>query len=114
MKHISIVIAMALALASCGYTARDGEAIGQAKKTTHATPVFCPNYVAFDLSLGVLRSGVGSMSTQDMWFTVGPGVDLSILSRAVSAGAIVEVTYDTRRVAICTEMHILRSIKIVE
>src|SRR5437660_11365648 len=60
----------------CGFTTmygRDGEVIGQAKRLTVITPFwssFCQSYYELDLSLGVLQNGVGSISKQDMIFTV--------------------------------------------
>lgn len=96
----------------CGLTtmyARDGEMIGQAKKLTYVTPLWssiCPSYYAFDVSLGVLQNGVGSMSTQDVVFTVQDINDLPEMKKAVERGAIVKVRYDTRRLAVCTENHL--------
>jgi len=107
------IVGVALLLAGCGNSAQDGEIIGQAKKVTHRTPLICPNYVAFDLSLGVMKGGTGSMSTQDMWFTVAHESDIEALTKAVQAGAIVRVKYDTRRIAICTEAEILTAVEIV-
>lgn len=93
----------------CGFTtmyARDGELIGQAKKLTMVTPFWssiCPAYYALDVSLGVLQNGVGSISPQDVEFTVQDVVDLRAMTDAVARGAIVKVRYDTRRLAACTE-----------
>lgn len=71
--------------------------------------------MAFDLSLGVMRAGSGSMSTQDIWFTIAGSatIDLNLLKKAVETAAIVRVHYDNRRYAICTEDHILTSFEIV-
>lgn len=71
--------------------------------------------MAFDLSLGVMRAGSGSMSTQDIWFTIAGSatIDLNLLKKAVETAAIVRVHYDNRRFAICTEDHILTSFEIV-
>jgi len=93
-----------------------GEAIGQAKKVSNATPVLCPDYTYFDMSMGVLRNGVGSMSTQDMEFTIrsaDPNL-IALLKDAANSGKIVKVTYNTRRAAVCTEDYILTGAEIVK
>jgi hypothetical protein len=112
MKKL-LLIATALMLSACGYTQREGEMIGQAKKVSNVTPLICEDYFAFDLSLGVMRNGSGSMSTADIWFTV-KGADVAVLKKAVEAGSIVKVKYDRRRVAICTEDYLLTSVEVVQ
>ena len=103
-----------LLLSGCGYSAKDGEAIGQAKKLTAVTPLICEGYVAFDMSLGILKGGSGSMSTQDIWLTVKDGVNLMILKKAVENASIVHIRYDTRRVPFCTEKFILNGVDLVQ
>lgn len=105
---------VALLLAGCGDSAHDGDLIGQAKKVTNVTPLICRDYIAFDVSLGVMKGGSGSMSSQDMWFTVRNQSDVATLEKAVAQAAIVHVKYDTRRFAICTEDYILTSIEIIQ
>ena len=92
-----------LLLSSCGYVARDSEMIGQIKKIANVTPLFCPDRVDVDLSLGVLRNGVGSMSTEDVWATVYKQNVIDTLKMANSQGAIVKVVYNVRRFIICGE-----------
>jgi hypothetical protein len=107
-------LALALLLGGClGYSQADGEAIGQAKKVTKATPIICPDYYMLDVSLGITRNGVGSMSTEDMWFTVANVADLQKMKDAVESGAIVKVRYDTVRMPICVEDHIVTAFEIV-
>lgn len=87
----------------------DGELIGQAKKLTLVTPLWssvCPIYYALDVSMGVLQGGTGSMSSQDVWFTVKDTADLQMMREAVAAARIVKVRYDERRLAACTETHL--------
>jgi hypothetical protein len=96
----------------CGFTTmygRDGEVIGQAKRLTMVTPFwssFCQPYYELDLSLGVLQNGVGSISKQDMIFTVLNTEDLPKMKAAVEAGSIIKVKYDTRRLAACTATYL--------
>jgi hypothetical protein len=101
-------------LASCGNSAVDGELIGQAKKLTRVTPLVCGDYYAFDVSLGVLRNGTGSMSTQDLWFTVTDIDDVQRLRDAADKGLLVKVRFVTRRFAICTEDHIMTAFEVVQ
>ena len=104
---------LAAALTSCGYSGIDGEGIGQAKKVTRVTNLFCEDYDAFDMSLGVMQNGTGSVSTQDIWFTVPDRTLIPKLRDLVARGVVVKVTYDTRRVPFCTEHLILRSVEAV-
>lgn len=97
-------------LSSCGNSSVDGEAIGQSKKVTYVTPVFCPDYYAFDMSLGVIQNGSGSVSTQDFWYTVYDPIIIAKLKNAVKIGAIVKIKYTARRFAVCTEDYILTGI----
>lgn len=53
MKRVLMLLTV-LCLSSCGYNSVNNEAIGQPKKIIRATPVFCPDYNAVDLSLGVM------------------------------------------------------------
>ena len=103
---------LCLGLAACGNSAVDGDLTGQAKKVTHVTPLFCPGYVAFDVSLGVMQNGTGSMSTQDVWFTVSDSIDVDKLKSAVADAMIVRVHFDTRRLPFCTENYIMRGFEL--
>ena len=100
----------AVLLSGCGNSSVNGTLVGQVKKVSTATPMFCSGYREVDISLGVMRNGTGSMSTQDMWLTIGDHVDnatIAMLEGAAISGAIVDVTYDTRRAAFCTNDYIL-------
>lgn len=104
-----MLLVLTLCVAGCGYSSRENELTGQAKKAVHNTPVLCPDYTVVDISLGVMRGGVGSMSTQDVWVVV-PSREtaaLAVLKKAVDEGGIVKVKYDELRVAICTEDYIV-------
>jgi len=88
--------------AGCGRSAVDNELIGQVKKVTKQTPLVCDDWKAVDISLGVLRNGVGSMSTQDVWATVTDDAQYATLRAAAETGELVKITYDYWRVAFCT------------
>jgi hypothetical protein len=114
MKKFFLVLPLALLLSGClGYSQKDGEAVGQAKKVSSATPLICPDYFVLDISLGVMRNGVGSMSQQDMLFTVQDAGDLQKMKDAVANGSLVRVKYDTVRFPICVEDHVVTGFEIV-
>ena len=103
-------------LCGCGYTSRGNEAIGQPKKISHDTPIFCSDYDSVDISLGVMRGGVGSMSTQDMWLAFAPHNDQKnedLLVKAIHDGKLVKFTYDYRRLSICQEAPQITGVEIV-
>jgi hypothetical protein len=107
------IISMGLLfLTGClGYSSKDNEVIGQIKKVTNKTPIVCPNYVAIDLSLGVIRNGNGSMSHEDQWF-YAPDYFLKQLKEFSEKGAIVKITYDVARFTLCTPDLWLKDIEI--
>ena len=111
MKKLAIVL-LAASLTACGYTSRENEAVGQIKKVMLNTPIICPDFYDIDLSLGVMRNGTGSMSTQDMWIVVSKS-DLSTLKKANEEGGVVKITYDTQRVSFCTDGKIASKVEIV-
>lgn len=100
---IATLLVLAFAMTSCGYTARNGELIGQVKKITNVTPIFCPDRVDVDISLGVIRNGVGSMSSEDVWATIKDSQVITALRAANESGAIVKVVYDVHRFIFCQE-----------
>lgn len=99
---------------ACGYTSVDNELTGQAKKVVHNTPLICGDYATVDMSLGVMRNGVGSMSTQDVWLTVTNPDDIKKLEDAAARGAIVTLKYKVRRATVCIEDHVVESVVSVE
>ncbi len=97
--------------------ALDGELIGQAKKIRLATPLWssiCPTYYSLNVSVGVIQNGTGSMSTQDVWLTVRDTADLPAMQKAVEAGAIVKVKFDTRRLAACTDDYYVTAFQLTD
>ena len=112
MKKLLIVLSVLL-LTACGYSSRENEAVGQIKKVMFNTPIVCPDFYDVDLSLGVMRNGTGSMSTQDMWIVVNKS-DLAVLKQANEDGSVVKITYDTQRLAICTNGKIASKVEVVK
>ncbi len=116
MKRILALATAVLLLSGCGYVGREGEMIGQAKKLVRTTNLICPDYMSFDISLGVLQGGTGSMSTHDIWLTVRSDVDIKPLKAAVDAGAIVRVRYDEPRMfsKFCNDGFIMTGFELVQ
>jgi hypothetical protein len=113
MKNLILVFAI-LALSGCGYKSRNNELIGQVKKVMSQTPLICPDYNEADVSLGVIRNGVGSMSSQDKWLHVSSEKDLETIRAANESGAIVKIKYDVRRVTFCVPESVVRSVEVVK
>lgn len=114
MKKLLILVAGALMLSGCGYSSRDNDMTGQVKKVVRNTPLVCPDYDDADVSLGVLRNGVGSMSTQDVWVTVTDKDLFKTLKEASASGALVKITYDVKRVTFCIDDHIATNVEILK
>lgn len=113
MGKIATVV-MALLMAGCGYSSRDNEIIGQVKKVVRRTPIICPNRWDIDVSLGVLRGGVGSMSSEDVWLTVDDPSILATLKSANETGAIVKMKYNVARIVFCANDHFATSAEIIK
>jgi len=94
MRNALLTLALVVGLAACGNSSTDNELTGQVKKVVHNTPIICPNYVTADLSLGVMRNGVGSMSSQDVWVTVEDKDQIKLLEEAAKSGAIINAKYN--------------------
>jgi hypothetical protein len=92
----------------CGWSKKEVTGSGQVKKVGKVTPLVCPDHYIVDISLGVMRNGVGSMSNQDMNFFIEEKHVESL--RAIAAvGGIVDFTYDERRYAWCVDHQRLTS-----
>ena len=113
MRKLIMILVIAL-VASCGYSSRDNEVVGQVKKVVHKTPILCYDQTNADLSLGVIRNGVGSMSTQDIWVYVSNADHEKILKQANETGKIVKVKYDVARVRWCSPDHLVTDVEIVD
>lgn len=106
---IAIVIAAATA---CGNSSAGNELEGQVKRVIRRTPLICPDYTEADISLGVMRNGVGSMSKEDVALRVEDSRQIETLKAAAKSGAIVSVDYDVNRVTICVPDHLLTSVHV--
>lgn len=97
------ILILSLFLTACGYSAKESEVIGQVKKVVNVTPLICSDRNEIDLSLGVIRGGVGSMSSEDIFMNVSDPTSLATLKAANETGSLVKVIYNTYRVAFCQE-----------
>ena len=104
---------MAMVLTACGYASRDTEAVGQVKRVMNNTPILCSDFIDVDLSLGVIRNGVGSVSNEDIWIVVSRP-DAEILKKANEEGQLVKITYDQQRFAFCTEGRFATKLEILK
>ncbi len=98
-----IVLIAVVGLAGCGYSSRDNEVSGQVKKVLNVTPLLCFDRTDVDLSLGVMRNGVGSMSTQDLIATAYDPEVIKTLKIAAETGALVKVKHQVARLRFCAQ-----------
>jgi hypothetical protein len=105
MREFGFILALACSISACGYESVDNEVTGQVKRVVHQTPLICPTRYDVDISLGVMRGGVGSMSTQDIWLTVEDPAQVSKLQDLAKSGAIANIKYSVARFVICQNPH---------
>lgn len=112
------VILLSVACTGCwGYSSLDNEAVCQPKKLHHNTPLICADYDTIDVSMGVMRNGVGSMSTEDIEMAFDPrnqAANEELLKQAIDKGKLVRLRYNDRRFSWCQEMKQVTSVSIVE
>lgn len=78
------------------------------------TPLFCSDRVDVDISLGMMRNGVGSMSTEDAIMWVPDKAEQELLEEAAATGALVKVTYNQFRFTFCKPWYEVKSVELVE
>lgn len=103
-----------LLFVSCGYSSKDSEAVGQVKRVLKHTPIICQDWTQVDLSLGVMRNGVGSVSHEDILLYVPTEELARQLQTAAESGAPVKVKYDVARFAFCVGERQVRSVEILK
>lgn len=101
-RALALLLLAVPLLGGCwGYSATDNQLTGQIKRVASVTPILCGDRIDVDVSMGVMRNGMGSMSNQDIWLTVADPSLLDTLRRASVSGSIVTITYDTARFNVC-------------
>lgn len=102
MKNL-INVSFLFALFGCGYSAIDSEFIGQIKYVEHATPIICPDYYYASVSMGVMKNGVGSMSTHDATIEIDK-TQVEEWKRLSKNASIVKINYNERRATLCVPL----------
>lgn len=97
----------------CGWSGREISGTGQVKRVGLESNIVCPDYYEVDISLGIMRNGVGSMSTHDMKFFIPDGMVKDFRTFAEKS-SIVNFSYDERRSPWCVNQHRITSFKIAE
>ena len=111
----NLILALPFLLAGClGDSSKDNETIGQVKKVEHNTPIMLPDYDDADISLGVMKNGVGSLSHEDMWVYVPNPEDFKILQQASQTGELVKIKYDVARARFYVEKHTVTHVEILK
>lgn len=98
MKYIIIALFM---LSGCGYSSMNNETLAQVKAVTNETPLMCGNRTDVHLSLGVMKNGVGSMSTHDISGTAYDPSVIATLKTAAETGVLVKVKFNFKRFSFC-------------
>ena len=96
------------------YAATDIVSVGQVKTVMNMTPMACNKFVDMSLSLGVMRNGAGSVSTEDVWMNLNTIEQIEIARRSQENGNLVRVTYDYFRFAPCRNSRNVKKIEILE
>lgn len=115
MKKLELAIGLTMLcmLGGCfGYSSTDNNTIAQPKKLIKVNPILCPNYTLLDASLGIMRNGVGSMSTEDHEFVVTSDSQAVLINKAIDSGFILKINYQQARATFCTEDFFINSISI--
>lgn len=109
-----VAVVFAITLSGCGYSHRDNDVVGQPKSVESTTPVFCPDQHILHLSLGVMRHGVGSMSTEDIRINVPDSSLVPRLKSVVESGKIINARTNEARFRWCNEEKELVSFEVIE
>lgn len=99
---------------ACGYSSKANEVVGQVKKVIAKTPIICDDFSEIDVSMGVLRNGVGSVSKEDLILWSDKPEIVKALKDAAASGQIVNVTYDAKRLTYCVPEDIVTKVEIVD
>lgn len=122
IKNITIAILASITIIGCsggmndgcgGWSEKEISGTGQVKRVGLQNNIVCPNYYEADISLGIMRNGVGSVSTHDMVFFI-PDSMLKDFRTYSEKGSIVNFTYDVRRFDWCVNEFRLTSVKLAE
>ena len=114
MAAILASIVTFLVTVGFGYSHKNGELIGQVKRVETKTNLVCANYDMTSVSLGVLRGGVGSLSTVDIDLWIPDTNHRDHLRKVVATAQLVKIKYDEYRVAFCKPDLVVRGVEEVK
>lgn len=112
MKKIILFVFCSL-LVACGNVSQNNELVGQPKRLHNVTPILCPNRVDLDISMGFVKDGVGSMSTQDLFLTVPNQADVDLLKKAIEDRRLIKIHYNEARFTICSHEEYVTQVEIL-
>lgn len=113
MKYVIYLLGLVM-LAGCGYSHIDNDLIGQPKSVESTTPLICPDQHILHLSLGVMRHGVGSMSTEDIRINIPDDKLVAGLKSAVESGKLINARTNEARLRWCNEEKELVSFEVID
>ena len=109
-----VAIIMLVSLSGClGYAGKDIEVVGQIKRIVKNTPLICSDFIDADLSMGVMRNGTGSVSKEDIWIVIDIK-EADTLRAAMEHGDLVKITYNLKRVDVCTDGRYATSVEVID
>lgn len=109
------LLALMLCISACtGYSHLDNEVVGQPKAVESTNPIVCPDQHVLHLSLGVMRHGVGSMSTEDILISIPDDRLVAGLKEAVESGKLISARTNEARFRWCNELKELISFQVLE
>lgn len=109
-----LMIGLLLCAVGCGYSHRDNDLVGQPKSVESTTPLLCPDQHILHMSLGVLRNGTGSMSTEDIRINIVDAHLVPALQLAISKGSLITARTNEARFRWCNEEKELVSFQVME
>lgn len=113
MKN-ALALLVVLLLVGCGYSHRNNDVVGQPKSVESTTPLLCPDQHILHLSLGVMRHGVGSMSTEDIRINIPDERLVPVLKTVVESGKLINARTNEARMRWCNEEKELVSFEILD
>lgn len=99
---------------ACGNSSLNNELVGQPKRLHNVTPLLCEDRVDLDVSMGFMKDGVGSVSTQDMKLTVPDKKNSDLLTKAINENKLVKLHYNVARVTWCWNDHVVTEVEVLE
>jgi hypothetical protein len=100
-KNLLACFLALVSITGCGYSHRNNELVGQPKSIEQTTPILCPEQNILHMSLGVMRNGVGSMSTEDVMINIPDNSMVPLLKEVVKDGKLINAVTNQARMRWC-------------